>query len=125
MRKLTSIRTALADPKLLGDALPGESWRSWRIILTAAMGEELLPEEREVFGRLTGGREREPGEMVEMLLIVAGRRSGKSRALSVAATYLATLCDWSEHLFVGEVGTCLYQAPTQRQAAPRSSTQPT
>jgi hypothetical protein len=117
MKKLTTMRKALADPAVLGDALPRESWSSWRTLLIAAMGEELTPEEREVFAKLTGGREREPGEMVEMLLIVAGRRSGKSRALSVAATYLATLCDWSEHLFVGEVGTCLYQAPTQRQAA--------
>jgi len=117
MKKNVSLREALSDPKLLGDALPGDSWAAWRTILIAAMGEELTSEERAVFAKLTGGRDHEPGEMVEMLLVVAGRRSGKSRALSVLATYLACLCDWSEHLFIGEVGTALYQAPTQRQAA--------
>jgi hypothetical protein len=38
------------------------------------LGEELTAAERET------GREREPGEMVEVFLCVAGRRSGKSRA---------------------------------------------
>jgi hypothetical protein len=66
MKKLTTMRKALADRAVLGDALPGESWSSWRTLLIAAMGEELTPEEREVFAKLTGGREREPGEMVEM-----------------------------------------------------------
>jgi hypothetical protein len=117
MRKNVSLREALSDPKLLGDALPGHSWAAWRTILIAAMGEELTPDERAVFARLTGGRECEPLEPVEILLIVAGRRSGKSRALSVLATYLSCLCDWSEHLYIGEVGTALYQAPTQRQAS--------
>jgi hypothetical protein len=61
MRKNVSLRQALADPKLLGDALPGDSWAAWRTILIAAMGEELTSEEREVFAKLTGGRDREPG----------------------------------------------------------------
>jgi hypothetical protein len=117
MKKNVSLRKALGDRNLLGDALPGDSWAAWRVILIAAMGEELTSDEREIFGKFTGGRDHEPGEMVEMLLVVAGRRSGKSRALSVLSTYLACLCDWSEHLFIGEVGTALYQAPTQRQAA--------
>jgi hypothetical protein len=117
MKKIVTMRQALSDPALLADALPGDSWSAWRTILIACMGEELTPDEREVFAKLTGGREREPGEPVEMLLVVAGRRSGKSRAMSVLATYLACLCDWSEHLFIGEVGIALYQAPTQRQAA--------
>jgi hypothetical protein len=46
---------------------------AWRTILIAAMGEELTSEEREVFAKLTGGRDHEPGEMIEMLLVVAGR----------------------------------------------------
>jgi hypothetical protein len=117
MKKNITLRQALGDSNLLGDALPGDSWFAWRTLLIGAMGEELTPEERDVFAKFTGGRDREPEEPVEMLLVVAGRRSGKSRALSVLATYLACLCDWSEHLFIGEVGTALYQAPTQRQAA--------
>jgi hypothetical protein len=65
----------LADPALLGDALPGESWSSRRKLLIASVGEELTAAERETFKALAG-REREPGEMVEVFLCVAGRRSG-------------------------------------------------
>src|SRR3981081_4040327 len=32
------MREALADPLLLGDALPGESWAAWRAALIAASG---------------------------------------------------------------------------------------
>jgi len=61
MKKNVSLREALSDPKLLGDALPGDSWAAWRTILIAAMGEELTSEERAVFAKLTGGRDHEPG----------------------------------------------------------------
>jgi hypothetical protein len=39
MKPRTSLRAALEDPALLGKALPGDSWKAWRIILIAAMGE--------------------------------------------------------------------------------------
>jgi hypothetical protein len=50
--------------------------------LIALVGEELTAEERETFKRFTG-REYEPGQMVDTILVVAGRRSGKSRAMAV------------------------------------------
>ena len=75
-----TLRKALADPHLLGRALGGESWQAWRALLIAAMGEELTDPEREIFRKLTG-REREPGQRVEELVCVVGRRGGKSRAL--------------------------------------------
>jgi hypothetical protein len=56
-----SLRKALADRQLLGGALGGQSWQTWRALLIAAMGETLTDEEREIFRRLTG-REREPGQ---------------------------------------------------------------
>jgi hypothetical protein len=34
-------RAALRDPKLLGSALAGESWRAWRTILIVAMSDAL------------------------------------------------------------------------------------
>jgi len=115
MKKLATMRQALSDPALLGDALPGDSWSAWRTILIASMGEELTPDERAVFSKLTG-REREPGAMVEILLVVGGRRSGKTKATSVLSVYLATLCDWSDNLSLGEHGLALFMAPTERQA---------
>jgi hypothetical protein len=35
------LREALSDPNLLGAVIGGDSWRSWRTLLIAALGEEL------------------------------------------------------------------------------------
>ena len=85
-----TLRKSLADPNLLGGALPGNSWKSWRILLIAAMGEALTDEERETFKQLTG-RDHEPLQRVDQFAAVIGRRGGKSRAMSVLATYIAGL----------------------------------
>ena len=110
----TSLRKALADPRLLGDTLKGPSWSGWRTLLIASMGEKLTKEEREVFKRFTL-REREPGQRVGELCVVAGRRSGKTRAVSVLISYLAALCHHPS-LVAGETGVALIFAPDRRQA---------
>jgi hypothetical protein len=110
-----SMRAALADPMLLGKALEGDSWSAWRVLLIAAMGEELYPDERAIFQKLTG-REREPLERVDELWCVIGRRGGKSRAISVLAVYIACLIDHSPILAVGERPEVLCMAPSQKQA---------
>lgn len=115
MKKLTTMRKALRDPSLLGAALQGKSWHAWRVLLIATVGERLTAAERKIFKKLTG-RSREPGVMVETLLVVAGRRSGKTKAMGVLSTYLAMCCDWSEDLSIGERGLALYLAPSERQA---------
>ena len=78
------LREALSDPNLLGTAIAGDSWRSWRALLIAAMGEELGEDEREIFSQLTG-REREPLQRVDEFAAVIGRRGGKSRAMATLA----------------------------------------
>jgi hypothetical protein len=45
-------------------------------LLIAAMGEPLTDEERAIFAKLTG-REREPGERVDELWCVIGRRGDR------------------------------------------------
>jgi hypothetical protein len=62
MKLRTSLRAALEDPALLGNALPGGSWRAWRIILIAAMGE-------------TGARWR--GKLIVEILSAGGYSHGK------------------------------------------------
>jgi hypothetical protein len=109
------LREALADTALLGSVLAGPSWEAWRVLLVAAMGETLLDDERALFKSLTG-REREPLQMVEEFVGVIGRRGGKSRAISVLATYIAGLCNHPA-LVRGERGVLLCIAPDQRQAA--------
>jgi hypothetical protein len=115
MKRLATMRQALADPNLLGNALVGDSWSNWRIFLIACNGEALTDTEREIFRKFTG-REREPGQRVEEALFLIGRRGGKDRAASVWITYQACLVDWSAVLAKGERGIALCLGPDQRQS---------
>src|SRR5215813_9000822 len=116
MRVLIPLREALADPQILGSALPGPSWSGWRAILLACAGEQLTDDERGAFERLTG-RPKEPGRIVDLFLGVIGRRGGKSKAMAVFMVWLACCVDWSEDLSIGERGIALIVAPTERQAS--------
>jgi hypothetical protein len=112
----TTLRRALADPNLLGSVLAGDSWKAWRVLLIAAMGEELLTDdEREIFKQLTG-RERESQQRVEEFVGVIGRRGGKSRGAATVSAYIGGLCDHRDVLVPGETGVVLCIAPDQRQA---------
>jgi hypothetical protein len=115
MRPLATMREALADPQLLGNAIPGESWATWRALLCAACGERLTDSERELFQAVTG-REREPLARVDEFWSIAGRRAGKTRAAGVLAAYAAALCDWSDMLAPGERGTLPILAASTTQA---------
>jgi hypothetical protein len=114
MKPTISLRKALADEQLLGRVLAGDTWRAWRILLIASMGEPLREDERTLFAELTG-REREPSQRVEELVAVVGRRGGKSRAMSVLSAYIGGLCQHG--LVPGETGVVLCIAPDQKQAA--------
>src|SRR5262245_14141006 len=105
MRPTVTMRRALDDPQLLGNALSGLSWSAWRVLLVAAVGEPLTEDERTLFTTLTG-REREPLTPVRELAAVVGRRGGKSRAMATLATYVAGLCE-HEALVPGERGVLL------------------
>src|SRR6516165_9316780 len=97
------LREALSDPNLLGTAIAGDSWSSWRTLLIAVMGEALREDERQIFSQLTG-REHEPLQRVDQFAAVIGRRGGKSRAMATLATYIAGLCDHCDALVPGERG---------------------
>jgi hypothetical protein len=109
------MRQALSDSMLLADAMKGDSWAVWRVLLIASVGEELTDDERVIFKSFTG-RDHEPGKMLDTWLTVAGRRSGKTTAIAALTVYLACLVDWSDALNLGERGVALYLAPTQDQA---------
>ena len=115
MRKLISMREALSDPDVLGNAMIGPSWLGWRALLIASMGEPLNDAERQAFQKLTG-RDREPLEIVEELIAVVGRRGGKTLAGAVLLVYLGCLVDWSGVLNIGERGVALFIAQNQKQA---------
>jgi hypothetical protein len=109
-----SMRQALADKNLLGNTIDGDSWLPWRVLLIAIAGEKLTSDERIVYKSLTG-RDREPGEMIEEFVGVIGRRGGKSKAISVLATWIAGLCTHPS-LTRGERGVLLIISQDQRQA---------
>jgi hypothetical protein len=111
----TTLRKALSDPKLLGNTLMGPSWVAWKTLLIASMGEKLTDDERRIFKQLTQ-RDHEPGKRIEEMAAVVGRRGGKSRAISVLVSYLATLCQHPS-LVPGETGIVLIFAPDRRQSA--------
>ena len=115
MTPFVAMRRALSDGHLLGTALGGDRWLAWRILLIAAMGEALTDEERAIFTKLTG-REREPGERIDELWCIIGRRGGKSRAIAALLVYLATMVDHRAQLVPGERGLVLCLARTQEQA---------
>jgi len=115
IRRRIALREALNDPALLGHALPGDSWKPWRALLIASMGEALTDDERAIFKQLTG-REREPNARVEEFVAVKGRRAGGSSATGKALIpYLAGLCSHPS-LAAGERGILLCIAADQRQA---------
>jgi hypothetical protein len=117
MRKLMTMRAFLESPDHLGSEgmLGGESWRSWRIVLIAAMGEALTVDERKTFTELTG-RAREPGRPVEELWGVVGRRGGKSRAIAALSVYIASCIDYRPVLAAGQIGVVPVLSGTKEQA---------
>jgi hypothetical protein len=100
---------------LLGTVLAGPSWLVWRILLIAAMGEALTDDERVVFKAFTG-RDKEPGERCFILLVIAGRRAGKSRASAVLIAYLAVFWKHGAKLAPGEKAVILCLAQNRQQA---------
>ena len=115
MTPQVSMRDALEDPQLLGNALPGGSHRLWRILLIAICGEALTNEERLEFKAVTG-RDHEPGIPVEEFWGVIGRRGGKTKAMACLAVYLGALCDYSDVLPEGERGVIPIMAASTWQA---------
>src|SRR3984893_12664766 len=54
MRNLVTMREALRRAEYFGDALAGDSWANWRVLLIAIAGEELDEAEAEAFKALSG-----------------------------------------------------------------------
>lgn len=115
MKPFVPMRDALESPALLGLAIPGDSWRPWRVLAIAAMGEALTDEERDLFTILTG-REREPLEQVDEFWGIVGRRGGKTRFAGTLAAYVGGLCDHTGYLASGERGVIPILAANLSQA---------
>jgi hypothetical protein len=108
-----SMREALTSSDIFGHVLQGPSWFGWRTLLIAAAGEELTDEERIEFKRLTA-RAREPARICNELVVIAGRRAGKSMAMACFNIWVSALCDHRDVLAPGEVGVALIISRDQR-----------
>ncbi|HEY8006084.1 MAG TPA: hypothetical protein VIE66_04610 [Methylocella sp.] len=115
MKRLITLRKALSSKEWLGDILGGSSFATMRVLLLAAMGEPLLPDEMPIFTELTRRLEA-PSEPVEELWIIAARRSGKTRAVGTLAAYLAACIDYRSVLGPGERGVLPIMAANVTQA---------
>jgi hypothetical protein len=113
---ICDIDDAIQDRRLLGAALGNlKSWGNWLVILKAAFGLPLNPDELVIFKDLAGGRDA-PTERVAELWVVSGRRGGKTRMAATISSYLAAFADNTGALAVGEVGHVLCLAPSKDQA---------
>ena len=81
---------AMADPQLMGRSFEGDSWETWRAVLSGAFALPQTPSQRQTFQRLAKGRTR-PTRRVRELFVIAGRRSAKSNVSAAVSVYLATI----------------------------------
>jgi len=107
-----NIVQAFTDPRVLGFAFGGESWRTWRVLLAGVFGLPLSPEDSETFTRLT--HRAAPGALVREWWAIFGRRGGKSIVIAGVVDYLATMRRWT--LSPGETGTVMLLASDRDQA---------
>jgi hypothetical protein len=116
MKKIVTLRQALAAKQYFGGQLDGDSWAAWRVLLLAIMGEELTADELVIFQAITN-RQKAPAEPVREFTGVIGRRGGKSRAMAVLTSYIATCIDHRTVLAPGERGVIPVLAQTREQSS--------
>jgi len=116
---VTNIIETINDPKLLGTSFEGDSWETWRAILSGAFALPMTEEQTEIFRRLSGGRE-PPEKRVSELWIIAGRRSAKTKVAAAIQLYLGTigaeLDGFLSKLSPGERGVVALMAVDRQQA---------
>lgn len=110
-----NIREVMTDPELFGNQFSGDSWAAWRALLSAFFGLPLDDAERQILKRLTG-RLSDPRQAFEELVLIIGRRGGKSNISALIAVFLACFFDYTERLAPGEVATVLCLAADRKQA---------
>ena len=110
-----NVLDALDSPDLFAPFFRGPSWDRWRVFLAATSGLRLSEPEMEVFRHHTG-RTVSPTVPCEEVVLICGRRGGKSRILATIAVHLATVPDYTDRLAPGETPTVAIIAADKRQA---------
>jgi len=110
-----NIRDLMTDPALFGGQFGGDSFKAWRALLAGFFGLELTEEETSILKELTGRDSFPLDEFIELILVI-GRRGGKSNVTALIAVYLACFFDYTDRLAPGEIGTVLCLAADKKQA---------
>jgi hypothetical protein len=115
MRARIGIDRALLDRNLLGAALgDAASWLRWLSVLRAAFTLPMSDADCITFAEVAGDRA-PPGQRVNELWCVCGRRSGKTRIAAAISVFIAAI---EQHkLAPGEVGYVLLLAASRAQAS--------
>lgn len=107
---------AFSDPRLFAQFFPDpESWLSWTSLIAAAFGLPMSADQLAIYQRCTG-RTDPPTEQMRELVLVVGRRGGKSRVLALIATWLSAFVDYKPYLDPGERGVVQVLAADRDQA---------
>jgi hypothetical protein len=105
----------IEHPQLLGGQFRAPSWQPWKIVLRAAFGERLSPDEQVQF-RALAERDPPPARVSE-LWVAAGRRAGKDSCAAAIATFIAVYGDFGDRVRLGERITVLCLAVDKSQSA--------
>ncbi|UWU88170.1 hypothetical protein N2605_17515 [Bradyrhizobium yuanmingense] len=107
---------AIADPKLFKPFFKNPaSWIAWRAFIAAAFGLPMSGEELAIYRACTGRKDAPTQQMRELVLVI-GRRGGKSRILALIAVWLACFHDYRQYLDEGELGVVQVLAADKEQA---------
>lgn len=106
----------MESPTWAGSYFEGPTWAAWKTVLKAIYGLEMSQDDLDRFRELAGGRNYAPGMTQAEVLLVCGRRAGKSRMTALIAAWEA-LQDWTPWLQRGDMATILVLAKEKKQAA--------
>jgi hypothetical protein len=117
---VTSTRTeAFTDPNLFGHYFdPQDSWAAHLVVIMALDGLPLSRQQKRIFRSMTKRRYRlSLADALKILLLVWGRRSGKSVLTAFLSCYEAYFVDHRRYLKPGETGVVQVVATDRKQAA--------
>lgn len=107
---------AIADPKLFKPFFKNPtSWLPWTAWICAAFGLPMSQEQLAIYRACTGRKDAPTQQMRELVLVI-GRRGGKSRILALIAVWLACFHDYRQYLDEGELGVVQVLAADKEQA---------
>jgi hypothetical protein len=115
---LLSFAAFLRDVRLAGPDFQQPTMWPWHALAKVLSGEELTRSEVALVKRCTGRSRLPRGAIIRTLVLLCGRRAGKSKFLSAFAVWVALFAhDWRAVLSLGERGVVLLLAVDKKQAA--------